>query len=173
MTNNLDRLWALEERIAAGSFDPVGLILERPPARNIYEETPLNTLCFARTGGGGVHFSFLIHDDVDPADAPVVLTVPGSENHNIIVGANLLEFLGLGCLDGYFRLEYLSDDNDEVIEHLMRGNRDDMANHERDVLKQVRDEFDLQPWTDVPKRLAELKQQYRALLDFDEGLGLE
>lgn len=182
MASTLERLWSLADKLAAAAetkrtgvnvFDPVGLLLERPLERNTYEETPLNTLCFARTGGGGVHFSFLTDDGAVSDESPIVLTIPMDEDHNTIVGENLLEFLSLGCVDGYFRLEMLPGNRDELIENLMHGKRAEMHEYEHQLLKAIRDEFDVRPWPDIRTRLSELKQKYRSTLQFDEDAELE
>lgn len=69
--------------------------------------TPLNTTCFAATGGDGVHYSILeISTDIQP----VVMTVPMNfgpsiRDYNRILAENLSEFLSLGYYNGWFALE--------------------------------------------------------------------
>ena len=90
-----------------GTFDPVGLVLLAPPRNEGYWCTPTNSLTFAITGGDGVHYGLMAINGEFTDLSPVVMTVPMCDTPNKIVGANLKEFLALGCRYGYFALEQL------------------------------------------------------------------
>jgi hypothetical protein len=128
----------------------VGLILRDEEGRNSYDNTPVNADTFAETGGDGVHFSLLLIEDGRTIEnAPIVMTVPMAfERANHIVGANLVEFLSLGCRYGYFKLEQLAYDRSGTIDpdaHLLE-----------DIIRRV----GLRPWVDVRERLNDLDEQY-------------
>jgi hypothetical protein len=112
MTDDLDLLLRLagarRDRRASEDwcdyFEPAGLILQIPQ-RSAYWCTPLNALTFARTGGDGTHYSLVTAPGTDLAHRPVVMTVPMSDDPNVIVGEDLRDFLALGCRFGYLGLE--------------------------------------------------------------------
>jgi hypothetical protein len=81
--------------------ESVGLLLEPVPERWSYDTTPRNSLTFASTGGDSVHYSVLT-DAGRPG--PVVMTVPmNPDRPNVVVGADLRDFLALGCHSGTSR----------------------------------------------------------------------
>ena len=84
------------------TFEPAGLLLFAPPRRNCYWCTPVNSITFATTGGDGTHFGWLDIRGLAPDFAPIVMSVPMSDSPNLLVGANMREFLSLGCKFGYF-----------------------------------------------------------------------
>jgi len=143
------------------TFDPVGLILHAPPRRAEYWCTPMNTITFAGTGGDGVHYGLLSIDGAVTDFSPVVMTVPMSDTPNMIVGANLKEFLALGCRFGYFALEQLVYARDATIEELELGRYDpDASAAELALLAKLSREFALVPWQRPRARLDELKVGY-------------
>src|SRR5512133_3142334 len=103
--DNLGAQCAKDPRWVLG--EPCGLFLERPLARWNYFCTPANSLTFASTGGDGVHYGFLRVSGVAPDSWPVVMTVPMADTHNLVVSADLKEFLGLGYNVRWFSLEGL------------------------------------------------------------------
>ncbi|MDR2985442.1 MAG: hypothetical protein LBV34_11440 [Nocardiopsaceae bacterium] len=123
------RLWQLAERVAVTRheqpdyvFLPIGLRLGDPVRAHAwdYSATPVNVTTFASTGGDGVHFS-VINASGQSGPTPIVMTVPMAFNDpNHIVGADLRDFLALGCRTGYSCLEDLAYRalRDEVIERL-------------------------------------------------------
>jgi hypothetical protein len=175
-TETLDRLWELADRLASGQpgreglgyevFEPIGLILEKPPVPYHYKETPRNTTCFAHTGGSGVHFSLLNIDGQVGNESPIVMTVPDCAVPNLIVGADLLEFLRLGCRAGYFLLDGLADNLDATIERIETAddNDDQLDDAALDLLDALGQEFGLCPWNDIEIRLGELQLQYGGVL---------
>jgi hypothetical protein len=155
-------LWECARRLAAARgaspaevLGPVGLFLENPAAASRWEytTTPADALTFASTGRNGVHFSLLEH-----GAGPVVMTAPMSfDSPNRVVGADLPEFLALGCRTGYRRLEALAHGfaRQELMERAGTG-VPDMDAAEAELLGQLVAEFGLQPWPDVRGRLRDL-----------------
>jgi hypothetical protein len=170
---DLSRLWQLAGGDSGdsigdwiGTFEPVGLILAAPPKNGGYWCTPRNSVAFAWTGGDGVHYSLVNVPDMPIDTAPIVMTVPMSDYPNIIVGANLREFLGLGCRFGYFALEQLAYDFDSTVDLLLAGDFDPEATAaDRSLLMRLSDAFGLKPWDDPGERLETLADQYERLLD--------
>jgi hypothetical protein len=177
-TETLQRLWELAERLAAESpgqedlsyaiFEPIGLILERPPVHYNYDETPLNTTCFAHAGGTGVHFSFLHVDGRVAEESPIVMTVPGSASANLIVGGDLTEFLRLGCRAGYGELDALTDDLDEAVGRIVAAEDefDDLDESCQSLFDALCMEFGLVPWHEIETRLRELQREHGPKLQF-------
>jgi hypothetical protein len=135
---------------------------------------PSNTVSFASTGGGGCHFSFLVSQSGEwSADRPVVMIVPGGtggyarDEANVVVGANLWEFLGLGLRTGYFVLEMLpcrlERFLEEYPEHIPEG--DDPESVE---LRELAQRFGLVSWERdaICPRLDELREQFFPQLVF-------
>jgi hypothetical protein len=169
------RLWALAERVAAGvdgeapatAFGDVGLFLQDPdgPARGGgYDLSPAGSVLVATAGLEGVHFSAL------PADAtgaaPIVMTAPlVFDRPNLVLGADLREFLALGRATGYAVLEQLAHDLDgdwgraAVVRRAQAGVVEGSA-RDAALLDALAREFDLRPWPDVAGRLAELERRY-------------
>jgi hypothetical protein len=159
------RLWHLVNKVEAATgryyIDEVGLSVvdpTEPPGDGGYRVSPVNATMFARTGGDGVHFSLL------PSDA-VVMTVPMAfEAPNHVVGADIREFLGLGCRLGYYSLDSLgySWGRPRLIPQLHRGGGP------AELLQPLIDEFGLTPWPDVERRLDELAATYAGTIALDK-----
>jgi hypothetical protein len=161
------RLWECARRLAGApntpdiAFLPIGLCLEDPatPRRWDYTTTPPDSVTFAYTGANGVHFSYL---GGVPGAGPVVMTVPMSfDSPNLVVGADLREFLELGCRIGYRRLESLAHG------WARRGLAEQAESgvpapgpDEAELLAHLVAELDLRPWPDVPGRLDELSRAH-------------
>ena len=99
-------------------------------------------------------------------DSPIVMTVPDCDHPNLIVGANLQEFLRLGCRAGYHRLDGLADDRDETIARIEAAEDpfDQLDESCQDLFDTLCLEFGLCPWHDLETRLRELQSQYGGLL---------
>lgn len=178
----LNKLYRFDKKIKAHKGEPeietlddMGLRLLRPLETWDYDFTPLNCSTFATTVGDGVHFSFLHIDGKVTEESPVVMTVPMMPDEpNRIVGANLHEFLSLGCVIGYFFLEQLVYDFDETLGYLFHHDKfvahcyaeeptpEDLRDLEtqKRLLDLLRQEFDLAPWPHPKKRLRELNKQW-------------
>jgi hypothetical protein len=155
-------LWECARRLAAARggtpdevFGPIGLLLENPAraSRWEYTTTPIDALTFASTGHNGVHFSLLGH-----GSGPVVMTAPMSfDSPNRVLGADLPEFLALGCRTGYRRLEALAHGfaRRELMDRVTTG-VPGMDGAELELLGHLGAEFALQPWPDVAGRLRDL-----------------
>lgn len=151
-------------------FSALGLLLHPQLERFDYWCTPKNVVTFARTGGNGVHFSFLAHDGKVTENSPVVITIPSPGNRpNYIVGENLFDFLCLGIHRGFFALEQLPADRlfDAYSSATWEPNtRDDNAvgfgvdEHQRKLLSFLRDEFRLEPWKNLRKKFERLQKDY-------------
>jgi len=95
------------------------------------------------------------------------MTVPMMfDNPNIIVGENLSEFLCLGCEVGYFALEQLAYDIKQTIQSIM--NPGPLDNDQAELLRLIREEFDLQPITQINYRFEVLQRTYIPLLTFSK-----
>ena len=153
-------LWQCATRRASAAsttpdlaFLPIGLCLEDPatPRRWDYTTTPPDSVTFAYAGANGVHFSYL-------GGGPVVMTVPMSfDAPNLVVGADLREFLELGCRIGYRRLESLA--HGWVRRDLAEQARTGLpapGPEEAELLGQLVADLDLRPWPEVTARLDEL-----------------
>lgn len=106
----------------------------------------------------GCHFNFVTRRGAWSADCPVVMTLPDSSgpDANVILGANLWEFLGLGLRTGYglndlywrqdeFLAEYPDRDPDGDSELGELGRRFGLTGWDRDAVRPrlaaLRDEF--------------------------------
>lgn len=119
--------------------------------------TPRNSLTFASTGGDGTHFSFLLIGGALNDESPIVMTCPASSDRpNMIVGANLRDFLCLGMHCGYFVLEQLlySRGKYDVRES------DHITPTYRRVLDFLVERLSLTPWLDVADRLQALEYEF-------------
>ncbi|MBA3053351.1 MAG: hypothetical protein FP826_00100 [Sphingomonadales bacterium] len=159
---DLERLILLLQDIGEDGREAIGL-LPMPSLRHCgYSQAPRNSLSFATTGGDGVHFSLLALDDTATASWPVVMTVPmnfGEEN--LIVGADLREFLGLGLRHGYFELEQMLYKPDETIAWLDHDS--DQTPRSADkvrALAAIRRTFEISPWENHGPRIAELQANF-------------
>ena len=135
---------SIEEREA---LDDEGLCMHEQLAPGGYASSPRGYLAFASTGGNGVHFSF-----ASDQAGPVVMTVPMAfDCPNVVVGSNLQDFLSLGCIFGYFRLEGLAYDIARTSSSV------ESAEGQHPALRDLSEQFNLRPWQDVGRRLATLK----------------
>jgi hypothetical protein len=120
---------------------------------------PSNTVSFMNNGMDGGHFNFVTRRGAWSADCPVVMTLPDSfcREGNVVLGANLWEFLGLGLRTGYgslhdlywrpdeFLAEYPDRDPDDDSELGELGRRFGLTGWDRDAVRPrlaaLRDEF--------------------------------
>ena len=112
---DLDALFAAVDELSTntgGSPDAFlldhGLRVHLALERWTYSSTPANSITFASTGGDGVHFGFLQSTSTTVRDGPVVMTVPMATRANHVVAGSIREFLGLGCIHGWFSLDQLA-----------------------------------------------------------------
>ena len=153
-------LWEVAEEAAVATgesaeevFLPIGLRLVAPGSERAsgYESTPAQAETFADTGSDGVHFSAVLV----AASTVIVMTVPMYfERANHVVGTSLHDFLCLGCRTGYFALEQLAYDPFWTVEWLQAGEPDDPE--DQWLLDFLCTRLQLQPWTNVGGRLAQL-----------------
>jgi hypothetical protein len=167
MSSDLLRLWKMVgvqpdvPQRSATPLDALGLIPFVPAVRLWgYECTPLNSTTFARTGGDGVHFGFLHVDGADVDGSPVIMSTPIADEPNVIVGETFREFLALGCRKGYSSLEVLAS-RDGVRDFLRRQREPtELRRSALRTLRAIQQEFNLEPWPNIPERLAELQDRY-------------
>lgn len=160
-------------------FGALGLILDSRPRHGGYWCTPTNSLAFARTGGNGVHFSFLVRDGKVTDDCPIVISKPMDlDAPNLIGGASLLDFLCLGCRRGFFALETLPSDKClkayGSADWQPADNRDYLAGygvneHQRKLLDFLIAKLRLSPWKDLKRKFRRLQKQYMPLLEIPDG----
>lgn len=177
----LQKLIAIELEVEQRFQDPwrvssglscLGLGFKGPKTRGGY--SPGNSRPFAHTGGEGVRFSFLNLPDLSPEEGPVVMTRPGCFHEpNTLVGESLFEFLCLGCRCGYRLLEYLGEGLDvsrRLYDLMVEDDpgAEDLARYQQDVLDYLVERLNLEPWADVPSRLAELEVMYGQHLELKE-----
>ena len=168
MTDTLRSLWQLSEiqldsdaPTWNGYFDPIGLILHGKLENWEYWCTPRNSITFASTGGDGVHYGLLDIGGGITDGSPVVMTVPMCDTPNTIVGESLLDFLSLGCRQGYFTLEQLIYQRERQLAALDTGDFDpDSTKEERDMLESISHRFDLLPWPEHCGRVEELQGRF-------------
>jgi hypothetical protein len=166
-------------------FDPgfgvLGLILSSPPSPGGYFCTPRNSLSFAWTGGDGVHLSFLVQDGRITEQSPIVITCASAiDDHNLIGGESLFDFLCLGYHRGYFALqtapserffEAYGSDRWPLTEDLDRHPDWDYSvgyfvdEQQRPVLDFLIQELGLTPWRDLPMKFQRLQERYLPLLE--------
>jgi hypothetical protein len=162
-------------RHTLSGFDNIGLNVGDgiPEGTGLYWCSPINSKCFAGTGGEGVHFSFLCEeDDFDFDNLPVIVTIPGGlDGANFVVGANLYEFLCLGCHRGFFALEQLGHQLDKTLRvyatptwkaktHAEAWVGFGAGETKKAVLKFVRREMHLQQWPRLRTRFHELQEEF-------------
>ena len=121
-----------------------------------YHCTPMNSAAFGAAGGDGLHFNLLTKG---PAMGAVVMTAPGGEVSNLVVGASFLDFLRLGYHSCFGWLEALALDSgraallyrrdDEVLTALGVGLRD-----------RLRRDFRLAPIDDIGDHLRHLQARH-------------
>ncbi len=170
-------LWNFAEEIEPASSDypdyngalcEIGLMLCKKPKYSL-GPVPANCAVFADTGGDGVCFSFLTINGKANHKSPVIMTVPISWPSQIVVGENLFEFLCLGSRFGFFCLEGLSHYPKKLIKAYNDQEQQlyfsEPFGNELKLLKRLRKKFSLKPWTNIDKRLKELKKSYLSKLD--------
>ncbi len=108
---------------AEGVFDPCGLLLETPPQSGYYRCTPKNALTFARTGGDGVHYSYLAMPGLPEGIVPIVMTMPAVAQ-NFVVAESFDEFLGVGYHVGWFAVEQIAYQATEAEAYFAQPDRD-------------------------------------------------
>ncbi len=160
-------------------FDNIGLIVAdgAPCSSGGYYCSPLNSKCFAFTGGEGVHFSFLAEkQDVHFDELPVIVTIPMAfGNPNFIAGESLREFLSLGIYRGYFGLEQLGYQLQKTLDVYSNPEWKAEAHSEfwvgfgvselkAKVLTFLRTELQLDQWPDLRERFFELQEKYMPML---------
>ena len=150
-------------------FDPIGLLFVVPPEWGYDEPTPFNAWTFAATGGNGVHFSLVRVEGRSKAALPVVMTAPEWGGFNMIVGADLDEFLGLGTFRLFSRLEYLAP---EPQAYARAYDLHEPWPDDREDVLWLRHQFagamGLRPWADVPGRLNQLQREFSPALEYDD-----
>jgi hypothetical protein len=147
----------------------VGLIFTQELTPNYYYWcTPVDCWTFAHTGGDGVHFSLLAKEGLVADSSPVVITNPsGGMGLSHIVGEDLFDFLCLGSMGGYFGLEELAYNLDATLQLYVGSNEASgrrLSEHKQKLLSFLRDQFDLQPWSDS-RHFGELQERYGGLLE--------
>jgi hypothetical protein len=138
--------------------DYCGLLPVRPLEYGDYFCTPVNSLCFARTGGDGVHFSILNYTS-ESDTGPVVMTVPMVSRNNIVVAENLEEFFAIGCRNGWFALEQLAYNESEVLEYYATLD-EELSEEEQTFLTLLRSELGVEHAPLTAERLAELDRRF-------------
>jgi hypothetical protein len=150
-----------------------GMFLYRPPLNRecVYRCAPLNSVTFGRTGGDGIHYSFLVLDGHWSEFSPVVMTDPCGLTRNVVVGEDLTEFLRLGIRTGYFALPYHVPDEDGRFdkptdaEPLGRTEFAEWVEPEMARrLQRLARRFQLQPLEDPARRLVELQRRYQPFI---------
>jgi hypothetical protein len=148
---------------ADGAAETVGLLVEPFPAKWSYDATPPHSVTFASTGGDGVHFGVLT-DAGQPG--PVVMTVPLNFNRpNLILGADLHDFLNLGCHFGYFALEQLVYDFEATVREIEAAPTHQRDGDEAVVLGTLRERLGLRNPTHVQAHLVGLQTRFGLHLD--------
>jgi hypothetical protein len=164
MHTDLEKLWTIADTASRppgttrdAVFEPIGLILSRPPKRATYASTPRNTVAFAWTGGDGVHFDFLTREDDVHVDSPVLLVAPTSfERPYVVVGRNLRDFLALGVGRGFFELERLTQDADGFFASYPKSAKQ-WGERESERIEQLRAAFAIEPWAEPMDHFKELQ----------------
>lgn len=136
-----------------------GLEPIRPMKNEGYFCTPKNSLTFASTGGDGVHFGMVEGLNLTGVLGPIVMTVPMTDNNNIIVAEDLEEFFSIGYYVGWFGLEQLAYDLEGTIEYFAKPD-DDLSKEELLFLELIRDKLNISYKPLTKTRLYELKENY-------------
>ena len=163
----------------------LGLIVYSRPRYGGYHCTPLNTLCFAHTGGDGTHFSFLAVNGEVNEKSPVVVTIPTTiEYSNVIVGENLVDFLNLGFYLGYFGMAVFDGGPYEVLNRFTSGtwkatephhfyNGLHITDDQRPVMDFLIKRMGLRPWKRPKTKFRALQRRYLPMLELpprDNGI---
>jgi hypothetical protein len=143
----------------ASALEEAGFVIMPLETVHMYQATPLNTVTFASTGLGGVHFGFLATSDQALDASPVVMTAPLAAEPNLVVGETLHEFLCLGFRQGWSFLDQFVHDPAWARSWYRSG-----APAAYPALAELARLLGLEPWPDVPSRLAKLNRLYRRQL---------
>ena len=148
------QIYRFDERTRREGGGWIGLNLIDPPEHYSHQgtilyqpgTTPDKTVAFAHTGGDDVHFSLVESDGGFGDESLVVMTVPMAEGSasesNVVVGADLHEFLCLGCIHGFFDLENLVYKRQETTD-MLSGPPTDQEPEDREMLDRFRQELNL------------------------------
>jgi hypothetical protein len=98
---------------------------------------------------------------------PVVMTVPMSDRHNVVIAENLGEFLSIGFHVGWFSLEQIVYDPDEAVGYYADSDPEDWPEH-IDELVFFRESLALRHHPLSLARVAALEQKYRPFLVADD-----
>jgi len=161
-------------------FDPgvgsLGLILSKLGDDRYDWCTPINCLSFARTGGNGVHFSFLTLDDEHVCQVPVIMTNPGGgDGRSWIVGSDLHDFLSFGYHCGYFVMEQLAYSLEKTLATFVSPESPEadkdllMSEENAPVMKAMRERLGLKPWKNVD-HFHELQDKFAGQLKYPPGM---
>lgn len=144
---------------------------------------PTNIATFACAGSDRVEYSLMQIDGRVTDDSPVVMTAPlTQDNPTMIVGANLTDFLCLGCRIGYGALDELTfalpgalEDllNPELVFSVTYGERwmaDPDYRERARLLELLTTEFQLSAWRQPREHLMDLQAQFMARLETAGGL---
>ncbi|MDX1945579.1 MAG: hypothetical protein SFU86_09225 [Pirellulaceae bacterium] len=161
-------------RDTLSGFDLIGLNVGDGPPESVggYWCSPINSKCFADTGGEGVHFSFMCEEeDLDFDNLPVIVTIPAALGASFVVGENLYEFLCLGCHRGFFALEQLGHQLEKTLR--VYATPTWKAKEDKDwwvgfgtnetqcaVLKFLRGQMGLKQWPRLRTRFRKLQQEF-------------
>lgn len=115
------------------------------------DDTPAGAEVLFRSGVDGVHWSTM--PAADGSGSLLVMTVPGALQPNLILGESLEEFLALGCQLGFWNLGALGHD---VMPAPICA---EDATAQR-ILTEMARGLSLEPWPDVPARLAQLTEMH-------------
>jgi hypothetical protein len=148
---------------AEGVLDPCGLILEVPPKSGYDWCTPKEALTFASTGGDGVHYSYLSSDKISSGLVPVVMTLPASEELNLVVAESIDELLGLGYHVGWFALEQIVYEPEWALQYFAQPDAD-AADDKLARMEFLRSELSIQPIALSLDRIANLTERYASFL---------
>ncbi len=140
-------------------FEEAGLIIGDLDLTHLYQATPVNTVTFASTGVNGVHFGFLAEEGRPLDTGAVVMTVPLAAEPNYVVGADLHDFLSLGCRQGWAFLEQLAHDPSWAV--TWYSETESAVFRLADPLSRL---LGLTPWTDVARHLIDLDRQFHGRL---------
>jgi len=174
MAISLESIWSAATALGARTgkepryaLDEWGLYLEMPPKRWEYFCTPKNSVTFGSTGGDGVHFGLLELAGMESHQRPVVMTVPMSDRHNVVIAETLGEFLNIGFHVGWFSLEQIVYNPDEAVEYHADADPEDWPEH-IDELVFFRESLGLTYQPLSLARIAALEEKYHPLLIADD-----
>jgi len=131
-----------------------------------YHCTPLNSAAFGAAGGDGLHLNLVTEG---PALGAVVMTAPGGEVSNLVVGASFLDFLRLGYHACFGWLDTLALDPGRaaLLYRHDDGALTDLAIGLRDRLRR---DFRLTPVDDIGDHLRHLQTRHLSDLVLSDGV---